>query len=186
MADNILIFDTTLRDGEQAPGCSMRMAEKLKVARQLKALGVDIIEAGFPASSPGEADAVSAVAAEIGTADGPVICGLARATIEDIDACARSLAPAARRRIHIFLATSDIHLEHKLRLSRAEVLDRIEFAISYARRTFDDIEYSPEDAARSDIGFLCEAVQVAIAAGATTLNIPDTVGYAMPWEPSEI
>ncbi len=178
----IRIFDTTLRDGEQAPGCSMRPAEKLRIAHQLKALRVDVIEAGFPASSVADAEAVAAIAHDVGTADGPIICGLARATIEDIDACTRALAPAKRRRIHLFLATSDIHLEHKLHLTRAQVLDRIRFAVTYARRSFDDVEFSPEDAARSDVAFLCEAVQAAIGCGATTINIPDTVGYALPWE----
>jgi 3-isopropylmalate/(R)-2-methylmalate dehydratase large subunit len=182
MPHHIRIFDTTLRDGEQAPGCSMRARDKLAVAKQLARLNVDIIEAGFPASSPGEADAVAAIAAEVGTYDGPVIAGLARATIEDIDVCARALKSANRRRIHTFLATSDIHLEHKLRLSRAEVLDRVRLAVCHARTLCEDVEFSAEDAARSDIGFLCEVVGVAIESGATTINIPDTVGYAMPWE----
>ncbi len=182
MPDHIRIFDTTLRDGEQAPGCSMRPSEKLDVARQLARLGVDVIEAGFPASSCDDAEAVAAIAAEFVAEDAPVICGLARATREDIDACAAALAAARRPRIHTFLATSDVHLRHKLRLTRAEVLGRVMAAVSYARAQCDDVEFSPEDAARSDVGFLCEVVEAAIAGGATTINIPDTVGYAMPWE----
>jgi 3-isopropylmalate/(R)-2-methylmalate dehydratase large subunit len=183
MPEHIRIFDTTLRDGEQAPGCSMRPAEKLAIARQLQALHVDVIEAGFPASSAGDAAAVMAIAREVGRmADPPIICGLARACADDIERCADALAPARRKRIHTFLATSDIHLEHKLRLTRREALERIDAAVSRARQLCDDVEFSPEDAARSDIDFLCEAVNVAITAGATTINIPDTVGYAMPWE----
>jgi 3-isopropylmalate/(R)-2-methylmalate dehydratase large subunit len=182
MSPHIQIFDTTLRDGEQAPGCSMRTKEKLAIARQLAAMRVDIIEAGFPASSEGEAESVAAIAAEVGTPSGPVICGLARATEADIDECARAIAPAANRRIHTFLATSDIHLASKLRLTRREVLERVEVAVLHGRRLCDDVEFSAEDAARSNIGFLCEVVTTAIAAGATTINIPDTVGYAMPWE----
>ena len=180
--DHVRIFDTTLRDGEQAPGCTMTVAEKLVVAAQLVRLGVDVIEAGFPASSPGERDAVSAVAAQAGRADGPIVCGLARATPADIDACAAAIAGAARRRIHTFLATSDVHLRHKLRLSREEVLRRIAGAVAYARALEADVEFSPEDASRSDPGFLAEALAAAIEAGATTLNIPDTVGYAAPDE----
>ncbi len=182
MPRHIKIFDTTLRDGEQAPGCSMGVHEKLQVARTLAALGVDVIEAGFPASSQAEADAVAAVAREIGTASGPIICGLARASHDDIEACARALDSAHRKRIHTFLATSDTHLEHKLRLTRSQALRRVRDAVSHARALCDDVEFSAEDAARSDVDFLCEAVHVAIAAGATTINIPDTVGYALPWE----
>ncbi|HEU4996501.1 MAG TPA: 3-isopropylmalate dehydratase large subunit [Gemmatimonadaceae bacterium] len=182
MSDRVLIFDTTLRDGEQAPGCSMRPLEKLDVARQLARLGVDVIEAGFPASSGDDAEAVATIAAEFVTVDAPVVCGLARATIADIDACAMALAAARRQRIHTFLATSDVHLRHKLRLTREEVLQQVETAVSHARSRCDDVEFSPEDAARSDIGFLCEVVETAIASGAGTINIPDTVGYAMPWE----
>ena len=182
MTPRILIFDTTLRDGEQAPGCSMRTKEKLSIAHQLATMRVDVIEAGFPASSEGEADAVAAIAGEVGTRDGPVICGLARATDADIDACARAIAPAARRRIHIVIATSDIHLARKLRLTRSEVLERVDATVRHARTLCDDVEFSAEDAARSDIGYLCEVATTAIAAGATTINIPDTVGYAMPWE----
>jgi 2-isopropylmalate synthase len=182
MADYIRIFDTTLRDGEQAPGCTMTADEKLDVARQLARLGVDVIEAGFPAASPGDWDAVRAVAREVGTADGPIICGLARANRADIDRCWTAVQPAARRRIHTFLATSDIHLEHKLRMTRAQVLDTVAAMVSYARTLCDDVEFSPEDASRSDVDYLEQVLHAAVAAGATTLNIPDTVGYATPEE----
>jgi 2-isopropylmalate synthase len=178
----VRIFDTTLRDGEQAPGCTMTLTEKLEVAEQLARLRVDIIEAGFPASSPGEVESVSAIAERVGTADGPIICGLARATPGDIDACAAAIARAARKRIHTFLATSDVHLQYKLRMTREAVIARVAEAVSYARTHADDVEFSPEDAARSDPDFLCEVLRVAIEAGATTLNIPDTVGYSTPAE----
>jgi 3-isopropylmalate dehydratase, large subunit len=184
--DRVRIFDTTLRDGEQAPGCSMTPAQKLDVARQLARLGVDVIEAGFPAASSGEIDAIMRIAAEIGTSDGPVICGLARANTRDIDICARAIAGAARRRIHTFIATSDLHMENKLRLTRAQVLERIREAVLHARSLADDVEFSPEDASRSDPSFLDEALAAAIEAGATTLNIPDTVGYATPEEYAEL
>ena len=182
-ADYVRIFDTTLRDGEQSPGCTMTVKEKLDVARQLARLGVDIIEAGYPAASCGDADAVRTVADEIGgAAQAPVICGLARATEHDVETCAAAVAPAARRRIHVFLATSDIHLRHKLRMTRDEVLVRARDAISLARTHANDVEFSPEDATRSDEGFLLDVLAAAIEAGATTLNIPDTVGYATPSE----
>jgi 2-isopropylmalate synthase len=182
MDDHVRIFDTTLRDGEQAPGCTMTGDEKLAVARQLARLGVDVIEAGFPAASPGDWEAVSAVAAEVGTADGPIICGLARAHRGDIDRCASAVAGAARGRIHIVLATSDIHLEHKLRMSRQQVIDTVAEMVSYASARCEDVEFSPEDAGRSDPAFLHQVLAVAIEAGATTLNIPDTVGYTTPNE----
>ena len=178
----VRIFDTTLRDGEQAPGCTLRLPEKLAVASRLARLGVDVLEAGFPASSPGELRAVQAVAERVGTTDGPVICGLARATPEDIEACARAIAPAAKRRIHTFIATSDLHLEHKLRLTRTQVLERVARAVSLARAIEADVEFSAEDASRSDPEFACDVFRVALDAGATTLNVPDTVGYAMPDE----
>jgi 2-isopropylmalate synthase len=180
--ERVRIFDTTLRDGEQAPGCTLLLPEKLVVAEQLVRLGVDIIEAGFPASSQGDAEAVSAIAQRFGTADGPVICGLARATSNDIDICAQAIAPAARRRIHIVIATSDLHLQHKLRLTRAEVLAQVVAAVTRARALVEDVEFSAEDASRSDPDFLCEVLQAAIEAGATTINVPDTVGYATPDE----
>jgi 2-isopropylmalate synthase len=178
----VRIFDTTLRDGEQAPGCTMSLREKLDVARQLARLGVDVIEAGYPAASPGDADAVRAVAEEVGSADGPVICGLARATERDVAACAATIAPAARHRMHIFLASSDIHLRHKLRITRDEMLARAHDAVSLARTHVDDVEFSPEDATRSDQDFLLTVLAAVVEAGATTLNIPDTVGYATPAE----
>ena len=181
--DFVRIFDTTLRDGEQSPGCTMTLKEKLEVAHQLARLGVDVIEAGYPAASHGDADAVRAVADEIGaTMDAPVICGLARATERDIATCAAAVAGAARRRIHVFLATSDIHLRHKLRMTRDEVLRHARDAVSLARTYADDIEFSPEDATRSDVDFLHDVLAAVVEAGATTLNIPDTVGYAIPAE----
>ena len=160
----------------------MSRDEKVGVAQQLLRLGVDIIEAGFPASSPGERDAVAAIARAVGTADGPVICGLARAIEEDIDVCADALTHATRHRIHTFLATSDIHLARKLRLTRTDVLRRVVTAVSYARARSVDVEFSAEDATRSDVTFLCEVLEAAREAGATTLNVPDTVGYATPDE----
>ncbi|MFL5580314.1 MAG: 2-isopropylmalate synthase [Gemmatimonadaceae bacterium] len=181
-ADRVLIFDTTLRDGEQAPGCTMTRDEKLAVARQLARLKVDVIEAGFPASSPGDWEAVRAIAGEVGTADGPVICGLARASEADIDRCATAVAPAARRRIHTFLATSDLHLRHKLGMTRARALETARRAVVHARALADDVEFSAEDAGRSDPAFLHEVLAAAAEAGATTLNIPDTVGYTTPEE----
>ena len=178
----VRVFDTTLRDGEQAPGCSMSPSCKLEVARQLAALGVDVIEAGFPAASPSEVEAVRTVAAVVGSAGGPAICALARANLRDIDLCGAALHPATRRRIHTFIAASDIHVKHKLRLTRDEVLARVGAAIHHARTMVDDVEFSPEDATRSDPAFLDEMLQVALEAGASTLNIPDTVGYATPEE----
>ena len=178
----VLIFDTTLRDGEQSPGASLNLEEKLAIAQQLARLGVDIIEAGFPFASPGDFNAVQRIAASVGTADGPVICGLARAAKGDIKACADAVAPAVNRRIHTFIATSDIHLEHKLRKSRAEVLQIAGEMVAYARSLVVDVEFSCEDAGRSDPEFMYEVIEAAIAAGATTINIPDTVGYTTPAE----
>jgi 2-isopropylmalate synthase len=178
----VLIFDTTLRDGEQSPGASLNLEEKLAIAQQLARLGVDIIEAGFPFASSGDFNAVQRIAASVGSPDGPVICGLARAASGDIKACADAVAPAARRRIHTFIATSDIHLEHKLRKSRAEVLSITREMVAYARSLVEDVEFSCEDAGRSDPEFLHQVIEAAIDAGATTINIPDTVGYATPAE----
>jgi|688.fasta_scaffold00811_16 2-isopropylmalate synthase len=178
----VLIFDTTLRDGEQSPGASLNLEEKLAIAQQLARLGVDIIEAGFPFASSGDFNAVQRIAASLGTPDGPVICGLARAAAGDIKSCAEAVAPAARRRIHTFIATSDIHLEHKLRKSRAEVLSITREMVAYARSLVDDVEFSCEDAGRSDPEFMHQVIEAAIDAGATTINIPDTVGYATPAE----
>ena len=178
----VLIFDTTLRDGEQSPGASLNLEEKLAIAQQLARLGVDIIEAGFPFASPGDFNAVQRIAASVGTPEGPTICGLARAASGDIKACADAVAPAANRRIHTFIATSDIHLEHKLRKTRAEVLAITADMVAYARSLVDDVEFSCEDAGRSDPEFMVEVIEAAINAGATTVNIPDTVGYATPAE----
>jgi len=178
----VLIFDTTLRDGEQSPGASLNLEEKLAIAHQLARLQVDVIEAGFPFASPGDFNAVQRIAATVGRPEGPVICGLARATENDIKACAEAVAPAARRRIHTFIATSDIHLEHKLRKSRSEVLAIAAEMVAYARSLVEDVEFSCEDAGRSDPEYLYEVIEAAIAAGATTINIPDTVGYITPSE----
>lgn len=180
--DRVLIFDTTLRDGEQSPGATMNVEEKLAVARQLARLGVDIIEAGFPYASPGDFEAVQRIAKEVGTADGPTICGLARATQKDIEAAARAIAPAASGRIHTFLATSDIHMKYKLKKSRDEVLAITDEMVRFAKGFTDDVEFSPEDAGRSEPEFLYQVLEIAIAAGATTINIPDTVGYLTPSE----
>ncbi|MCP9771111.1 2-isopropylmalate synthase [Synechococcus sp. Tobar12-5m-g] len=178
----VLIFDTTLRDGEQSPGASLNLEEKLAIAHQLTRLRVDIIEAGFPFASAGDFNAVQRIADAVGTPEGPVVCGLARATRGDIKACAEAVAPAARRRIHTFIATSDIHLEHKLRKSRPEVVEIAAEMVAYARSLVDDVEFSCEDAGRSDPDYLYEVIEAAIGAGATTINIPDTVGYTTPAE----
>jgi 2-isopropylmalate synthase len=180
--DRILIFDTTLRDGEQSPGATLNVEEKLAIARQLARLGVDVIEAGFPFASPGDFEAVHRIAQEVGTVDGPTICGLARATQGDIARAAEAIKPAAKGRIHTFLATSDIHMQYKLRKSRAEVLALAPEMVAYAKTFTDDVEFSPEDAGRSDPEFLYQVLEAAIAAGATTVNIPDTVGYLTPSE----
>jgi 2-isopropylmalate synthase len=173
----IRVFDTTLRDGEQAPGFSMTAAEKLRLAQQLDRLGVDIIEAGFPMASDGDFEAVRTIA---GAVRRPVIAGLARATRADIDRAWAALAGAARPRIHVFLATSDIHLEHKLRITREQCLEQVTMAVGHARRYCSDVEFSAEDATRSDLAFLCDIADAAVRAGATTINLPDTVGYALP------
>jgi 2-isopropylmalate synthase len=173
----IQVFDTTLRDGEQAPGFSMTAAEKLRLAQQLDRLGVDIIEAGFPISSDGDFEAVRTIAGAIRR---PIIAGLARALPVDIDRAWAALSMAAHPRIHVVLATSDIHLEHKLRITRAQCLVQVATAVAHARAYCDDVEFSAEDATRTDLAFLCEIAEVAVKAGATTINLPDTVGYAMP------
>jgi 2-isopropylmalate synthase len=188
--ERVKIFDTTLRDGEQSPGATMTSAEKLEIAHALSRLGVDIIEAGFPAASPDDLAAVRTIAqrvgneAPIGRPDRapPVICALARATKNDLDRAWEAVREAKSPRLHTFLATSDLHLEHKLRLTRAEVLAKIEESVSYARELCDDVEWSAEDASRSDPDFLRQAIAVAIAAGAKTINVPDTVGYTTPAE----
>ncbi len=169
--DRVIVFDTSLRDGEQAPGASMDLEQKLRVARALQALGVDVLEAGFPAASPGDYEAVAAVARQV---EGPIVCALARANREDIDRVTEALRPAGRKRCHVFLATSPIHREFKLGLSTTEVVRRAVEAIRHARQSFDDVEYSAEDAARTEPDFLCEVVEKVIEAGATTVNIPDT------------
>ncbi|MDE0886184.1 MAG: 2-isopropylmalate synthase [Myxococcota bacterium] len=183
MSHAIRVFDTTLRDGEQSPGCSMNLKEKLTLARQLERLGVDVIEAGFPIASQGDFEAVRQVSREI---RGPIICGLARTPALDIERAAEAIEPAAQGRIHTFIATSDIHLEHKLRMTREQVIDEIGRAVSQARGFTEDVEFSAEDATRSDPEFLVQAFSVALEAGATTLNVPDTVGYTTPGEYAEL
>ena len=177
--DKLIIFDTTLRDGEQAPGFSMNTPEKLKLARQLQTLGVDVLEAGFPIASSDDAEAVKLIASEI---KGPVIAGLARCGRTDIECVAESVKTAERARIHTFIATSDLHLERKLRISREECLQSVVDNVSLARGFTDDVEFSAEDATRSDPDFLCRIVETAISCGATTVNLPDTVGYCTPDE----
>ena len=179
----ITVFDTSLRDGEQSPGCSMNVHEKLRMAHQLDRLGVDVIEAGFPIASDGDFEAVQAIAAAVRR---PIIAGLARACAPDIERAWQALKGAARPRIHVFLATSDIHLKYKLRISRQQCLEQARESIRLAKSFCDDVEFSPEDATRTDREFLCEVVQAVIDAGATTVNIPDTVGYTMPTEFAEI
>jgi 2-isopropylmalate synthase len=175
----ITIFDTTLRDGEQAPGCSMGIDDKLRMAWQLEQLGVDIIEAGFPVASENEFESVRLIASEV---RGPIIAGLSRANKNDIEHAWKALQNARRPRIHTFLATSDLHLEWKLKITRQQALDQTYDAVAFARSLCDDVEFSPEDATRSDVEFLCTVLEAATAAGATVLNIPDTVGYAIPDE----
>ena len=179
MARNILIFDTTLRDGEQAPGNTMTPEEKLRLARQLDALGVDIMEAGFPAASEGDYRSVREIAAEVRR---PVIAALARCHERDIELAGEAIRDAARGRLHVFISTSDLHLEHKLKITREDALALARKSIRQARRYTDDIEFSAEDASRTDLDYLCQVIEMAIAEGATTINLPDTVGYAMPDE----
>jgi 2-isopropylmalate synthase len=183
---HVRIFDTTLRDGEQSPGATLDTEAKVEIAHQLARLGVDIIEAGFPAASPGDLEAVKRVAGEVGTADGPVIAGLCRTNPRDIDAAWDAVSPAAHPRIHTFIATSDIHLEHKLRMTRKQVLAKTLEMVAYARQRCADVEFSAEDASRTDPDFLYEVFAAAVAAGATTLNVPDTVGYTQPAEFREL
>ncbi len=177
MSDRLLIFDTTLRDGEQSPGGSMNLSEKLEVARALRDLRVDVIEAGFPIASPGDFEAVQAIAREV---DGPIICGLARCNPDDIDRAWDALRDAPKPRIHVFLATSSIHREFKLKMAKEEIIRRAVEGVQRAKDLCDDIEFSPEDAARTELDFLAEVVERAVEAGATTINIPDTVGFAVP------
>ena len=189
--EKIIIFDTTLRDGEQSPGASLNTEQKLEIAKQLSILGVDVIEAGFPAASDGDFEAVSLIAKKIpaehsSSGGGPIICGLARALKKDIDICFDAIKHAKKNRIHTFLAVSPIHMKYKLKMSQDEVFQRAIESVKYARSKTSDVEFSPEDAARSEFDFLCRVVEAVIDAGATTVNIPDTVGYSIPSEFGEI
>jgi 2-isopropylmalate synthase len=177
MADKLIIFDTTLRDGEQSPGASMTREEKLRIARQLERLKVDVIEAGFAASSNGDFDAVKAIANVVCDS---IVCSLARANDRDISRAAEALKGAARARIHTFIATSPLHMEKKLRMTPEQVFEQAKLSVRFARNLCDDVEFSPEDGYRSDVDFLCRVLETAIREGATTINIPDTVGYAIP------
>ena len=183
MTDRVIIFDTTLRDGEQSPGASMNAAEKMRIAIQLEKLGVDVIEAGFPAASEGDFEAVSQIAGRLKQSE---VAGLARAARPDIDRAWQAIRHAARPRIHTFIATSDIHLEHKLKMSRDEVVRAAVAAVAHAKSLTDNVEFSAEDGSRSDRDYLCRVFEAAIAAGATTVNLPDTVGYAIPGEFAEL
>jgi 2-isopropylmalate synthase len=182
-ASRVRIFDTTLRDGEQSPGISLNRHEKLEIAHQLARLGVDVIEAGFPITSPGDFEAVQAIAREV---EGPVVCGLARTAKPDVDAAWDAVRDAERPRIHTFIATSDIHIERKLQTTREDVKAQTRAAVAQAREYTDDVEFSPEDGSRSDVEFMAEVIQIALDAGATTINVPDTVGYTMPQEYAEM
>src|SRR6266545_1481638 len=177
------IFDTTLRDGEQSPGISLNTHEKVEIAQQLARLGVDIIEAGFPITSPGDFDAVEAIARNV---EGPVICGLARTHKADIDAAWGAIKDSERPRIHTFISTSDIHIEHQLQTTREDVKGQAKAAVTLARSYTDDVEFSPMDATRADIEFTAEVCAIAVDEGATTINVPDTVGYSMPEEYAEM
>src|SRR3712207_1181486 len=177
--DRVILFDTTLRDGEQSPGISLNTPEKLEIAQQLARLGVDVIEAGFPITSPGDFEAVQAIAREV---EGPVVAGLARANANDVEAAWGAVRDAARPRIHTFISTSDIHIEHQLQSTREDVKGSARAAVAHARSLCDDVEFSPMDATRADVEFTAEVLQIAIDEGATTINIPDTVGYTMPDE----
>jgi 2-isopropylmalate synthase len=177
--DRVEIFDTTLRDGEQSPGISLNKQEKLEIAHQLARLRVDIIEAGFPIASPGDFDAVEAIAREV---NGPVICGLARTGFQDIDAAWNAVKDSERPRIHTFISTSDIHIEHQLQTTREDVKGQARAAVAHAKQYTDDVEFSPMDATRSELEYTAEVIQIALDEGATTINVPDTVGYSMPHE----
>lgn len=181
--EHVHIFDTTLRDGEQSPGFSMNREEKLQLAHQLEQLGVDVIEAGFPVASPGDLEAVHAVATEI---RGCRVAALARARQEDVDAALRALEPAAKPRLHIFLASSDLHLKHKLRITRKVALELIDAMVRYGTKHCEEVEFSAEDASRTDLDFLLEVIETAASAGATIINLPDTVGYTTPEEYGDI
>src|SRR6059036_1645395 len=183
MSDHLIIFDTTLRDGEQSPGASMTNEEKMRIAKQLERLKVDVIEAGFPASSNGDFAAVKAIANAIKDS---TVCGLARANEQDVRRAGEALKPAKSGRVHTFIASSPIHMKMKLRMTPEQVLDQAVKAVKWAREYTDNVEFSPEDAGRSEVDFLCQLVEAAIKAGATTINIPDTVGYTMPWQFGEL
>src|SRR6059058_949149 len=180
--DRVEIFDTTLRDGEQSPGISLNTQEKLEIAHQLARLGVDVIEAGFPITSPGDFEAVQMISR---TVEGPVIAGLARTHVADIDAAWGAVQDAERPRIHTFISTSDIHIKYQLQTTRADVIGQARAAVAHARQYVDDVEFSPMDATRADVEFTAEVCQIAIDEGASTINIPDTVGYTMPHEYTE-
>ena len=182
MAESVIIFDTTLRDGEQSPGISLDAAEKLEIAEQLVRLGVDYIEAGFPVASQGDFEAVQAIARGVGQKDGPVIAGLSRTHLSDVDRCWDALKDAERARIHVFISTSPQHMEHMLKMTEQQVKAETAAGVARAREHTDDVEFSPQDATRTPLGFMMEVLQTAVDAGATTLNIPDTVGYGIPWD----
>jgi 2-isopropylmalate synthase len=179
MAERVTIFDTTLRDGEQAPGISLDVPEKLEIAEQLARLGVDVIEAGFPVASQGDFEAVQAIAAAV---EGPVIAGLSRTQLADVDRCWDAVRGAARARIHVFISTSPSHMEHMLKMTAEQVVAETRSGVGRAREHTDDVEFSPQDATRTPLDFMIEVLQTAVDAGATTLNIPDTVGYGIPWD----
>src|SRR3954453_18332944 len=179
MNDRVIIFDTTLRDGEQSPGISLNPSEKLEIAHQLARLGGDVIEAGFPITSPGDFEAVQAIARQV---EGPIIAGLARAHVGDVDAARGAVRDASRPRIHVFISTSDIHIEHQLRSTRDDVKGQARAAVAHARSLVEDVEFSPMDATRADLAYTAEGVAIALEEGATTISIADTVGYTMPHE----
>src|SRR5947209_14158390 len=177
--DRVRIFDTTLRDGEQSPGISLNRPEKLEIAQQLARLGVDVIEAGFPITSPGDFESVQTIAREV---EGPVICGLARTSKQDIEAAWNAVRDSQRPRIHTFIATSDIHIERKLQTTREDVKGQVRAAVAQAREYTEDVEFSPEDGSRSNVEYMAEVIQIALEEGASTINVPDPVGYTMPDE----
>ena len=176
-SNKLIIFDTTLRDGEQSPGASMTREEKIRIARQLERLKVDVIEAGFAASSPGDFEAIKTIA---GIVKESVVCSLSRANDRDIARAAEALEPAARKRIHTFIATSPLHMEKKLRMTPDQVYEQAKLAVRYARQFTDDVEFSTEDGSRSEVDFMCRVIEAVIKEGATTINIPDTVGFGVP------
>src|SRR5580693_5958104 len=182
MAERVIIFDTTLRDGEQSPGIALDAAEKLEIAEQLARLNVDYIEAGFPVASQGDFEAVQLIARTVGRDGGPVIAGLSRTQRTDVDRCWEALKDAARKRIHVFISTSPQHMEHMLKMTKEQVLAETASGVARAREHTADVEFSPQDATRTPLDFMLEVLAAAVGAGATTLNIPDTVGYGIPWD----